>query len=765
MNLPPSRQQATRLSCTGAIRTRTSLPADSKLHVYPVQVQYGLEPPSQPTASYTSILYRCNTDSNLLPSRQQATRLSCTGAIRTRTSLPAGSKLHVYLVQVQYGQEPPSQPTASYTSILYRCNTDSNLPLSRQQATRLSCTGAIRTRTSLPADSKLHVYPVQVQYGHEPPSQPTASYTSILYRCNTDTNLPPSRQQATRLSCTGAIRTRTSLPADSKLHVYPVQVQYGHEPPSQPTASYTSILYRCNTDMNHPPSRQQATRLPCTGVIRTRTSLPADSKLHVYPVQVQYGHEPPSQPTASYTSILYSCNTNMNLPPSRQQATRLSCTGAIRTRTSLPADSKLHVYPVQVQYGLEPPSQPTASYTSILYRCNTDSNLPPSRQQATRLSCTGAIRTRTSLPAGSKLHVYLVQVQYGQEPPSQPTASYTSILYRCNTDSNLPLSRQQATRLSCTGAIRTRTSLPADSKLHVYPVQVQYGHEPPSQPTASYTSILYRCNTDTNLPPSRQQATRLSCTGAIRTRTSLPADSKLHVYPVQVQYGHEPPSQPTASYTSILYRCNTDTNLPPSRQQATRLSCTGAIRTRTSLPADCKLHVYPVQVQYGHEPPSQPTASYTSILYRCNTDRNLPPSRLQATRLSCTGAIRTRTSLPADCKLHVYPVQVQYGHEPPSQPTASYTSILYRCNTDSNLPPSRQQATRLSCTGAIRTGTSLPADSKLHVYLVQVQYGHEPPSQPTASYTSILYMCNTDTNLPPSRQQATRLSCTGAIRI
>ena len=161
-------------------------------------------------------------------------------------------------------------------------------------------------------------------------------------------------------------------------------------------------------------------------------------------------------------------------------------------------------------------------------------------------------------------------------------------MYRCNTDTNLPLSRQQATSLPCTGAIRTRTSLPADSKLHVYPVQVQYGHEPPSQPTASYTSILY---------------------SAIRTRTSLPDDSKLHVYLVQVQYEYEPPSQPTASYTSLLYRCNTNMNLPPSRQQATRLSCTGAIRTRTSLPADSKLHVYPVQVQYGHEPPSQPTAS------------------------------------------------------------------------------------------------------------------------------------------------------------
>ena len=380
-----------------------------------------------------------------------------------------------------------------------------------------------------------------------------------------------------------------------------------------------------------------------------------------------------------------------------------------------------------MQYGYEPPS-------------------PPSRLQATRLSCTGAIRTRTSLPADSKLHVYLVQVQYEYEPPSQPTASYTSILYRCNTDSNIPPSRQQATRLSCTGAIRTRTSLPADSKVHVYLVLVQYGHQPPSQPTASYTSILYRCNTNMNLPPSRQQATRLSCTGAIRTPTSIPADSKLHVYLVQVQYGHQPPSQPTASYTSILYRCNTNMNLPPSRQQATRLSCTGAIRTPTSLPADSKLHVYPVQVQYGHEPPSQPTANYTSILYRCNTNMNLPPSRQQATRLSCTGAIRTRTSLP-------------------SQPTASYTSILYRCNTDTNLPPSQQQATRLSCTGAIRTRTSLPADSKLHVYLVHVQYGHEPPSQPTASYTSILYRCNTDMNLPPSRQQATRLSCTGAIQI
>ena len=179
---------------------------------------------------------------------------------------------------------------------------------------------------------------------------------------------------------------------------------------------------------------------------------------------------------------------------------------------------------------------------------------------------------------------------------------------------------------------------------------MQYGHEPPSQPTASYTSILYRYNTDTNLPPSRQQAIRLSCT---------------------VQYGHEPPFQTTASYTSILYRCNTNMNHPPSRQQATRLSCTGAIRTRTSLPADSKLHVSLVQVQYEYEPPSQPPASYTSILYRCNTDSNLPPSQQQATRLSCTGAIRTRTSLPADSKLHVYPVQVQYGHEPPPQPTAS----------------------------------------------------------------------------------------------
>ena len=169
-----------------------------------------------------------------------------------------------------------------------------------------------------------------------------------------------------------------------------------------------------------------------------------------------------------------------------------------------------------------------------------------------------------------------------------------------------------------------------------------------------------------------------------------------------MQYKYEPPYQPTASYTYILYSCNINMNLPPSRQQATRLSCTGAIRTRTSLPADCKLHVYPVQVQYGHEPPSQPTASYTSILYRCNTDTNLPPSRQQATRISCTVVIRTRTSLPADSKLHVYPVQVQYGHEPPSQPTASYTSIMYRCNTDTNLPPSRQQATRLSCTGAIQ---------------------------------------------------------------